>query len=67
MTFSEITQRRLVLDSQLDRPLRISIEPPEWQQVNYENAVLTYTDEAGIVHQRCGGGCRIVRKRIGGG
>lgn len=68
MTFQEITARRVAMQAV---PVHEESHqggyctPPEWQQVsvraNGEDD--THTTE---VRQRCGGGYRILRKRIGG-
>jgi hypothetical protein len=68
MTYAEIREMRLVLTDTLSR------RETEGDQLAIETVeTRTYTSDvnparaSGVVFQRCGGGVRILRKRIGGG
>jgi hypothetical protein len=66
MSYAEIVERRLALDTELDHQevRATTADYPEWQQVSVRDRA----DDAGdgIIRQRCGGGYRIIRKKIGG-
>lgn len=70
MTYPEIVERRLalfglrsesvvlVLEADLPEYLQVYLRPVPSDTAKYSN---------GVVYQRCGGGRRVIRKRIGGG
>jgi len=65
MTFQEITQRRIALQvPQHDESNTYGQpEPPDWQRVFMRDRS---EDDGVILRQRCGGGYRVLRKKIGG-
>lgn len=78
MTYQQIRDARIVLDEELDleeearqRGPRLRLrasdegELPDWQQFCLREGEDTDRN-GGVTYQRCGGGRRIIRKRIGG-
>ena len=69
MTLFEIIEaRRRDMDSRLCEQAEAAMfaaDPPEWCQVNTRQ-VSEYNRDGGVTFQRCGGGRRVIRKRIGG-
>lgn len=68
-TFAEIHAARIALDAQLDAPIILPFvaEPPAWQQVNVRHRADDTQQSAGIMFQQCGGGRRIIKKKVAGG
>lgn len=65
MTLAEITRRRVELNAQLDKPKpKTENELPEYALV-YIRQGNDRTEVGGTVYQQCGGGRRILRKKIG--
>ncbi len=67
-TFAEIQSARLALTARLDRhpDQAFAAELPEWQQVQPRHVDDRTDTSCGILYQPCGGGRRVIRKKIGG-
>lgn len=68
MSYQEIHRRRLALQAALEEQdtAVATAEPPEWQQVRLRRHPQE-DGASGVQYQKCGGGRRIIRKKIGGG
>lgn len=69
-SYAEIAARRLELLRALERleAEGTDVELPECQQVRlHTGADDNITRSYGVTYQRCGGGRRVIRKRMGGG
>lgn len=65
MTFEEITRRRIELGRSAEKLVEGSTECdiPAWMRVALKKRVQSIE---GIAYQRCGGGRRVIRKKLGG-
>ena len=76
MTFQQITERRIALTEELDREERVLATAGRYAanpQYSDEDGVCLCTasedcchEAGGVRYQKCGGGRRVLRKKIGG-